>query len=55
MKNYHISVVCTDATTFTHNLCNTSRKEAQSFLDGVKTVFIKQGKVIYFESIKLIP
>lgn len=55
MRNYQIAVVCTDTTTFTFNYCNTDRKSAQIFAEGVKTVYIKQGKSIYFESIKLIP
>ena len=53
MKRYLISVVCSDATTFSTQLLFKTRKEANSFCDGISFVLKKQGKTIFAETIRL--
>lgn len=53
MKKYFISVVCSDATTHSVMTSANSKKEADSFCDGVCSVYLNMGKNIYIKSVKL--
>jgi hypothetical protein len=52
MKTYLISVVCSDATTFSAQKETNSKKEAQLFCDGICAVYGHQGKSIYLKTIR---
>ena len=52
-KTYHISVVCSDTTTYSENTSANTKKEAEYFCNGVCAVYQKMGKNIYMRSVKL--
>lgn len=51
-KQFIVSVICSDATTFTQRIIVDNRKQANIFLDGVVSLYKQQGKEIYFSSVK---
>lgn len=51
-KTYQISIVCSDTTTHSAKITTKTRAEANQFANGVKSVLIAQGKVIYMERVK---
>ena len=52
MKNYHISVVCSDATTISHQISFRTRKEANAFCLGIQAVLTGEGKSIYLTTVR---
>lgn len=54
MKTYLISVVCSDATTFSEKTNFNTKKEANAFCAGVCSVFTKQNKNIFVKRVQLI-
>ena len=53
MKNYHISVTCSDTTTFSQIIFDKTKKEANAFCDGIKSLYEQQGKNIFMFNVKI--
>lgn len=53
MKQYDISVICSDTTTFSHVISAKTKAEATAFAEGVEALYKKQGKSIYLTKVKL--
>lgn len=51
-KTYLVSVICSDTTTYSAKITTKTRAEADYFANGVKSVFIAQGKSIFNETVK---
>jgi len=54
MRTYLISVICSDATTYSQNISAECRKEADAFADGVCSLYSKQGKSIFMKTVKFL-
>ena len=52
MKNYHISVVCSDGTTISYQISFNTRKEANAFCLGIQAMLTSEGKSIYLTTVK---